>query len=110
MDAQRERLNLATDRLRKANEEANAIREKLAAVQIHSRDKESASQFESATAAVQADVVALMRASNDTLGTLAKPLRRSVSMPSGRENIAPISSRGPGSKPEARRQELRLIG
>ena len=97
MDALRERLSLATDRLRQSNEEAEVIRRKLSATHELLRSKAASGQIESAASVVEANVVALVRANNNALGIISAPYRR------GDKKVAPFSSKGPASKPEARR-------
>ena len=99
VDALRERLNLATDRLHKANEEADAIRAKLDA---RDRSPLSAPGGQAESAAVWDFVVELMRGNSDTLSALAKPLRGGVILP-GTERVSPLSSKGPASRPEEKR-------
>jgi hypothetical protein len=101
MDALRERLNLATDRLHKATEEADEIRRLLSATQNLLHGKASPGQIESTTASAQTNVVELVRANNEALGALAKPLRQRLSISSGTKRVAPIASKGPASRPEA---------
>jgi hypothetical protein len=99
VDALRERLSLARDRLQKANEEADAIRAKLAA---RDRSPVSAPGGHVESAVVQAAIVDLMRGNSDALSALAKPLRRGTILP-GTERVAPLSSKGPASRPDERR-------
>ena len=99
MDALRERLNLSTDRLQKANEEADTIRAKLAA---RDRSQAGAPGGQVESAAVQAAVVELIRGNSEALSALARPLRKGAILP-GTERVAPLSSKGPASRPEEKR-------
>ena len=103
MDALRERLSLATDRLHKATEEADEIRRQLSATQHLRQGKPSADQIESASASTQSNLAELVRANNETLGALASPLRQRISIPSGTSRVAPTTSKGPASKPDAKK-------
>jgi hypothetical protein len=103
MDALRERLNLATDRLHRATEEADEIRKQLSAAQDLLRGKATPGQIESATASAQTNVVELLRANNEALGALATPLRQRLSIPSATGRVAPITSKGAASKPDIKK-------
>jgi len=92
VDALRERLNLAIDRLRAANDEADAVRRSLEELRRVLPSLSLNADAEGATASAQTNIHALVQGNS-----------RAIAFLRGETPAAPISSSGPASKPEARR-------
>jgi len=92
VDALRERLNLAIDRLRAANDEADAVRRNLQELRCVLPSLSLNAEAERATGSAQTSIHALVQGNN-----------RAIAFLRGETPVAPMSSSGPASKPEARR-------
>ena len=95
IEALRERLNLATDRLTKANKEAAAASAELGTSQNLLRAGAPQQRIVTSTNSAQVTVTELVRRNEETLADIAAGVRK------GADRIAPISSRGPATKPDA---------
>jgi F0F1-type ATP synthase membrane subunit b/b' len=95
IEALRERLSLATDRLAKANEEAAAANAQLGASQNLLKAGAPSQQIVTSTNSAQVTVTELVRRNEQALAAIAAGVRR------GADRIAPASSKGPATKPDA---------
>ena len=95
IEALRERLNLATDRLANASEEAAAANAHLGTIQNLLKAGAPSQQIASSTNSAQTTVMELVRRNEQALVAIGEGVRR------GTDRIAPTSSRGPATKPDA---------
>lgn len=95
IEALRERLNLATDRLTKTSEEAAEASAQLGTSQNLLKAGAPSQQIATSTNSAQITVTELVRRNEEALADIAAGVRK------GSDRIAPASSRGPATKPDA---------
>ena len=94
VEALRERLNLATDRLAEANEEAAEANAQLGTSQNLLKAGAPFQQIVTSTNSVRVTVTELVHRNEQALEAIAAGVRK------GSDRIAPTSSRGPATKPD----------
>ena len=92
VDALRERLSLAIDRLKAANDEADAVRRNLEDLRHMMPSISTNTQAEATTSSAQSGIMKLVQAN-----------ARTISFLSGEMPAAPASSSGPAARPDAPR-------
>jgi hypothetical protein len=95
IEALRERLNLATDRLAKTNKEAAEANAQLGNSQTLLKAGAPHQQIVTSTKSAQITVTELVRRNEVALADIAAGVRK------GADRIAPTLSRGPATKPDA---------
>jgi hypothetical protein len=92
VDALRERLDLAIDRFRAANDEADTVRRNLEDLRRLLPSLSLNIEADAAASSAQASVRELVQSNS-----------RAIAFLSGETQVTPMASSGPASKPEARR-------
>ena len=100
MIALRERLNLATDRLRKASEEAENFRRRLAAAQNLRKTRALRPQTVTFPEAAEVKLIEIQCANRKAPGVIRQPSRQRFFMPGGMRPMAPAAANGRASRPQ----------
>jgi hypothetical protein len=97
IEALRERLNLATDRLKGTSEEADNIYRQLEAARDLTENNDRYLQAERASAEIQKAARVMVTRNDQVLAKI------STLASAGKDRVAPMSSGGPAARPDARK-------